>query len=126
MYFALKHTHMLLAVLSIAGFIWRGGLRLTDSPLLQRKWLKITPHIIDTLLLLTAIGLLGTLHLNPFAMEWLNVKIIGLVVYIGLGVYTMRIATTRATQATGYVLAIMTFAYIFSVAMTKSPLPFAG
>ena len=56
MYFALKHLHMLCAVISIIGFIVRGALRIQGSTLLQRKWLRITPHIVDTLLLLSAIG----------------------------------------------------------------------
>lgn len=126
MYTALKHLHMLCAVLSILGFIARGSLKLSDSPLLQRKWIKITPHIIDTLLLLSAIGLISTLHLNPLTQPWLIAKITGLILYIGLGLVVMRFASTRAIRTVAYIAAIAVFGYILVVARTKTPLPFIG
>ncbi len=126
MYMGLKHLHMLCAVLSILGFIIRGGMRLADSPMLQKKWLKIAPHIIDTVLLLSAIGLISTLHLNPFTQGWLIAKIIGLLLYIGLGLVVMRFASTRAIRATAYIAAIVVFGYILTVARTKTPIPFIG
>ncbi|MDX9875718.1 MAG: SirB2 family protein [Spongiibacteraceae bacterium] len=124
MYLALKHSHMMFAVLSVLFFIVRGGMKLAGSNLLQNKLIKVLPHVIDTFLLLTAIGLLVTLSLNPFAVSWLTAKIIGLVVYIALGVTMMRLARTRATQAVAFVLALATFAYIMSTAFNKTPWPF--
>lgn len=123
MYMAFKHLHMLCAVLSILGFIIRGGMRLADSPMLQRKWIRIAPHVVDTVLLLTAFGLLATLHLNPLAQGWLLAKIVGLILYIGLGLVVMRFASTRAIRATAYIAAIVVFGYILVVARTKTPLP---
>lgn len=124
MYLALKHSHMMFAVLSVLFFIVRGSMKLGGSAALQAKWIRILPHVIDTFLLLTAIGLLFTLSLNPFAVGWLTAKIIGLVVYIALGVTMMRIAKTRATQGLAFVLALVTFAYIMSTAFAKTPWPF--
>ena len=126
MYMGLKHLHMLCAVLSILGFIIRGGMKLADSPLLQRKFFKIAPHIIDTVLLASAIGLLFTLQLNPLTQGWLIAKIIGLLLYIGLGLVVMRFASTRAIRATAYIAAIVVFGYILVVARTKTPIPFIG
>ena len=124
MYMALKHLHMLCAVISIAGFAVRGGLRLADSPLLQRKWIKIVPHVIDTVLLATAIGLVVVLQQYPFVVGWVTAKLLGLIVYIGLGVYTMRIARTQSARVAAYLLALLTAAYILAVAFSKSALPF--
>ena len=126
MYLALKHLHMLCAAISIIGFIARGALKLGGSPLLQRKWLRIAPHIVDTLLLLSAFGLVFVTHQYPFVEGWLTAKLIGLVVYIGLGLVTLRFARTQPARAIAYVLAILTFAYIAVVAVTKTPLPFIG
>lgn len=126
MYFALKHTHVLLAVLSILLFLFRGTLRLSGSALIDRKWLKITPHVIDTLLLATAVALTFQIRQYPFGADWLTVKLLGLVIYIALGVLALRVAKTRATQAGALLLALLTFAYIVAVAISKSPLPFAG
>jgi len=126
MYFALKHLHMLCAALSIVGFIARGALKLQGSNLLQKKWLRITPHVVDTVLLLSAAGLVAVTHQYPFVQGWLTAKLIGLVVYIGLGLVALRFAQTQPARAMAYLLAILTFAYIAAVAVTKSALPFIG
>lgn len=124
MYFALKHIHMLCAALSIAGFVIRGALRIADSPVLQKKWIRIMPHVIDTVLLLSAIGLAISIQQYPLTSGWLTAKLIGLFVYIFLGVVTMRIAKTQPVRIAAYLLAILTFIYIGAVAFSKTALPF--
>ncbi|MET0377623.1 MAG: SirB2 family protein [Spongiibacteraceae bacterium] len=124
MYLTLKMLHMTCALISIAGFIFRGTLRLQGSALLQNKFLKIAPHIVDTVLLLSAIGLTVTLQQYPFADSWLTAKLLGLLVYIFLGVYTLKIAKTQPARLIAFVLAILVFAYIAIVARTHSPFPF--
>lgn len=123
MYMAFKHIHMLCAVISIVGFIVRGAWALKGSNLLQKKWVRIAPHIVDTLLLLAAIGLMVTTQQYPFVDSWLTAKVIGLLVYIFLGVYTLKIARSQPTRMVSYLLAIATFAYIALVAVAKSPMP---
>ncbi len=124
MYFAFKHIHMLCAVISIVGFVVRGALRIANAGVLQRKWIRIAPHVIDTVLLLSAIGLMVSIQQYPFVNGWLTAKFIGLLVYIFLGVVTMRIAKTQPVRVLAYLLAIATFGYIAAVAMAKTPLLF--
>lgn len=124
MYFAFKHIHMLCAVISIISFIVRGALAIQGSSILQKKWIRIAPHIVDTLLLLSAIGLMVSIQQYPFVNSWLTAKLLGLIVYIFLGVVTLKIAKSQPVRIVSYVLAIATFCYIASVAVTKTPLPF--
>lgn len=124
MYFAFKHIHMLCAVISIISFIIRGALAIKGSSILQKKWIRIAPHIIDTLLILSAIGLMVSIQQYPFVNGWLTAKLIGLIVYIFLGVVTLKIAKSQPVRIVAYLLAIVTFGYIASVAVTKTPLPF--
>lgn len=124
MYVALKHLHMLCAAVSIVGFIVRGALRIANSAVLQKKWIRIAPHIIDTLLLLSAIGLTISIHQYPITTPWLTAKLIGLFVYIGLGLVTLRFAKSQPVRILAYIFAIVTFAYIGMVAVAKSPLLF--
>lgn len=124
MYFAFKHIHMLCAVISIISFIIRGALAIKGSAILQKKWIRITPHIIDTLLILSAIGLMVSIQQYPFVNGWLTAKLLGLIVYIFLGVVTLKIAKSQPVRIAAYLLAIVTFGYIASVAITKTPLPF--
>ena len=89
MYMALKHTHLLLVVLSVALLFIRFVLAMCDSPLLQKKLFKVVPHVIDTFLLLSAAGLMLVLQQYPFVTPWLTEKFIGLLAYIALGVMAL-------------------------------------
>jgi uncharacterized membrane protein SirB2 len=124
MYFALKNLHLLCATLSIIGFIVRGALRIANSSILQKKWLRIAPHIVDTLLLLSAVGLMLQIHQYPVTSSWLSAKLLGLFVYIGFGLVALRFAKSQPVRIVAYLLAIVTFIYIGMVAVAKSPLLF--
>lgn len=124
MYMGLKHLHMLCALLSITGFTLRGIWMLADSPLLQKKFVRIAPHIIDTLLLVTAFSLAFMINQYPFFAAWLTAKLLALVLYIVLGVIALKKGKTKAVRGVAFVLALVTFAYIFGVARTKDVLFF--
>lgn len=123
-YMAFKHTHMLCAVLSLLLFVSRGALAFTGSALLQNKAVKILPHVIDTVLLLSAIALVITTQQYPFASLWVTAKLIGLVAYIVLGVFTLKKARNNTQRAVFFGLSLASFVYIFMVARTKDALFF--
>lgn len=85
-YMALKHSHMLFAVLSIVLFYVRAFARIKAMPLAKNKVLFIGSHSIDTLLLATAIGLAVMLGMSPHNQPWLAEKILLVVGYIITGV----------------------------------------
>lgn len=120
------HIHGLAVVLSLLGFIVRGIWMLRDSPRLKAKWVKITPHIVDTVLLLSALVasylLFWRYGANP---AYVTVMIVGLVVYIGLGLVALRLGKTKAIRASAWVLAILVFLYISAAGGMKTPNPFA-
>ncbi len=116
--------HAACALLSISGFIGRGLLIAFDSPLMERKWIKIVPHVVDTVLLATALAMVVGLAINPLETPWLMAKIVALLIYIGLGFVVMRLAKTKAVRMVAWVAAIAVFAYIVTVAVTKNPLFF--
>ena len=57
MYLAVKYVHVISVVLSLTGFFLRGILMMRDSPLLAARWIRVVPHINDTVLLLAALSL---------------------------------------------------------------------
>ena len=57
-YSILPGPHRLTVAISLALFVLRGVWRMLDSPMNDRAWVKIVPHVNDTLLLLAAIGML--------------------------------------------------------------------
>ncbi|MCS3461624.1 SirB2 family protein [Aeromonas rivuli] len=116
----LKHLHMTLAIVSILLFIYRWALAINESPRLQQRWLKIVPHLNDTLLLLAGIMLAVTLQMSPGSQPWLLAKLIALVVYIGLGVMALK-RPDRKQKVIAGIAALLVFNYIIGVAVSKSP-----
>ncbi|MFJ7566306.1 SirB2 family protein [Herminiimonas sp. NPDC097707] len=120
-YIALKHLHITCAVLSISLFLLRGMLMLRQSPALQQRWLRITPHIVDTALLASAVTMVVWSQQYPFVQSWLTAKVIALIVYIGLGTIALKRGKTRATRLHAFLAALAVFAYIIAVALSKQP-----
>ena len=119
----LKEFHVALAFITVVGFVARALLAMVDAPLRNAKWMRIAPHVIDTLLLLCGVALAVQLSLSPFTNGWLMAKIVGLIAYIGFGVMTMR-AGSRPLRLIGFVGAIASVGYIFAVAYSKQVIPF--
>ena len=120
----LKQIHIAFAIISISGFLLRGIWRLTDNPRLQQRWVRISPHIIDTGLLVTAIILMIQISQYPVSHGWLSAKLIALLLYIFLGIMTMRIAKSRPQIFVSFIFAILCFSYIILVAINRQALPF--
>lgn len=118
-YAALKIIHIVSAVLSISGFAARGVLMLKGSPLLGARFVRIAPHVVDTALLASAIGLVLLTGQYPMAQPWLTAKVIALLAYIVLGAVALRRGATLRVRATAFVLALCTVLYIVCVAITR-------
>ena len=88
-YLALKHLHVACVLASGAGFFLRGLFMLAERPP-GNRWVHILPHLIDTVLLGSAIAL--------------------------------AVIRTRAWRAAFFVAALLVYAYIVSVALTRNPL----
>lgn len=125
-YLSLKHVHIGLAGLSGGFFLVRGAWMLTDSPLLQRRWLRSVPHIFDTALLVSAMVLAVWSSQYPLAQAWLTAKVLALLAYIVLGTIALKRGTTNGIRAASFVAAVLVFFYIAGVAHSKNPLFFAG
>jgi uncharacterized membrane protein SirB2 len=126
-YLALRHVHIACAVLTIALFVLRGGLMIAESRWLQTPVLRYLPHVVDTVLLSTALMLLGIVHQYPFVHGWLTVKVVLLVVYIVLGSIAIKRGRTRRIRIAAFVAALATVGFIYTVARAHHPLGiFAG
>ncbi len=123
-YFALKAIHVGCAVLTIALFFARGLLMISGSPLLQQRATRIVPVVIDTVLLASAIALTMTIHQYPFTTSWLTAKVVLLAVYIVLGSIALRRGRTRAIRIAAFVAALVTVAFLVTVALSHQPLGF--
>ncbi len=118
----IKGIHLTLAYVTVAGFILRAVWAFIDSPLREKKWVRIAPHVIDTLLLAAGVTMVVSLSLSPLS-GWLVAKFAGLLFYIGFGVLTMRAPSTRL-RVLGFAGALVSVSYIFAVAMSRQVWPF--
>lgn len=122
-YLALKHLHMSCALLTFLSFSLRGYWMLCDSPLLHSKLVRVLPHIIDTLLLGSAIALTITIQQYPIQEAWLTAKLTALVAYILLGTVALKRGRTKQIRASFFAMSLMVFGYIFWVARTHQAMP---
>jgi uncharacterized membrane protein SirB2 len=120
-YAAIKLVHVGAAALSITGFALRGAWMLRSPQRLRERWVRILPHAVDSVLLASALWLAWQLGAEG-TRGWLWAKVIALLVYIGLGTIALKRGSTRGVRVAAFAGALLTFAYIVSVAIAKSPL----
>jgi len=123
MYQTAMHLHVTAVIISLALFSFRFALTLKSSDMLQKKWLKITPHVVDTILLGTAIWLL-TLSSMVQVDGWVASKVIGVILYIVSGLFALKWAKTNRSRIIGFVCAVIWILLTASVALTKQPFSF--
>ena len=125
-YVLLKQIHMAFALVSIIGFVLRWSWKMSGSGRSQLRLTKTVPHVVDTLFLASGVTLIFTIHQFPLTTAWLTAKIAGLLAYIVLGMFAMSAKAPRTWQVACFIAALSTYAWIFSVARSKSPLGFIG
>lgn len=128
-YLAIKYLHIFSVVLSGSFFLLRGIWMLREPDLLQRRWVKVLPHVIDTLLLGSALAMVFWSAQYPFVQPWLTAKVVALLVYIVLGSVALKRGKTRAVRRRAFIAALVIFAYIVTVALTQQtliPFVFSG
>ncbi|CUI03151.1 SirB2 family protein [Massilia antarctica] len=118
-YLAVKHLHMSCAALSIGLFALRGVWMLRGSPQLAQRWVKIAPHLVDTVLLASALTMVVWSGQYPFVQSWLGAKVVALVVYIVLGAVALKPGRPKQVRAIAFGAALLTVAYIVAVALTR-------
>ncbi len=121
-YSTIKQLHIGCAALSGSLFLLRGVWMLRESPMLNWRTVKILPHVIDTLLLASALVLVSWSGQYPFVQNWLTAKVLLLIAYIVLGSIALKRGRTRIARASAFVAALAVFTYIVMVALTRKAL----
>lgn len=122
-FLALKYLHLTCVALSGLGFCLRGWWMLSESPMLRHRLVKTLPHLVDTLLLGSALAMAWLSSQYPFAQGWLTAKFFGLLAYIVFGTFALKRGKTKGMRAMFFGMALLSYAYIVSVALTRNPLP---
>ncbi|WP_294637873.1 SirB2 family protein [uncultured Aquabacterium sp.] len=120
-YTTLKTLHLAAITLSALGFAARGLGIFTGAGWVRSKPARVLPLVVDTVLLASGVALAILLKLQPGQAPWLMAKLIGLVVYIGLGTVAIRPGRPMAVRAAAWVSALMVLGWMASVALSKRP-----
>jgi uncharacterized membrane protein SirB2 len=124
LYLVIRNIHIGSVILSFALFLFRAGLMFADVRWRTNGLLRIGPHVVDTVLLASALALSALSHQYPFVHPWLTAKVLALVAYIVLGSLALKRAPTMRLRAIFFVLASLVFMFIVSVARVRHPLGF--
>ncbi len=124
MYLLVKYIHVASVVLSITGFFLRGLLLLRSSPLLAVRWIRVLPHVNDTVLLAAALTLAAMSEQYPFVDNWVTAKVFGVIAYIILGSLALQAGRTLVSRIVCWLAAMAVFGWILSVALTRQPMGF--
>ena len=89
-YIAVKHLHFSFIALSVLLYLFSFGAHLAQSNISSYKIVKVTPHVINTLLIVSGVFLCFIVHQYPVSSPWLTEKMVALLFYIGLAIYSLK------------------------------------
>lgn len=121
---AVKTLHLVTVAITLALFLLRGAWMIAGSSRLSARWVRILPHLNDTVLLASGITLAWLLGLSPLEHGWLAAKIVALLAYIVLGTIALKRGKTRNQRIVAWIAALAVFGYMLAVARTHTLLPF--
>ena len=112
------------AAISVSFFILRFIWMLRGASILQQRWVRILPHVVDTVLLSSALTMVYWSGQIPFQQAWLGAKVVALLAYIVLGSIALKRGKTAEGRGLAFGAALLVFGYIVAVALSRQVLPF--
>jgi uncharacterized membrane protein SirB2 len=109
MFLTLKTIHMCCALISFTGFLFRAYLMVIDSKWLNHKLILVTPHLVDTIFLLSGFSMAFVLNIGLFAQGWLTMKIFLLMFYLLFVGIALNRGTTKSPSCSGCLLSCISW-----------------
>ncbi len=108
MYMIVKHTHLTIILLTFVFFIINFILTMKGSDKVNNKLLKIGPHILYSLFVITFIYMVSVnpLNLYPFVNGWASSKLGGFVLYVLSITLALKWAKSTIWRVVGLISAI--------------------
>ena len=118
-YALIKNIHLAFAMLTTIGFCVRGVWMMTESSMLQKKLVKVLPHIVDTTLLISGVTLVVMSGQYPWVAAWVGMKIALLVAYVVLGTFALKRGKNKQIRTVFFAVSILILLALFAVAGIK-------
>ncbi|MEX3020925.1 SirB2 family protein [Kluyvera sp. STS39-E] len=120
------YFHIGSAIISVSFFALRFWWIHHGSAMLDARWVRVLPHAVDSVLLLSGVALMLMTRYFPFTEEgtWLTEKLFGVIIYIFLGFVALGRRRPRSQQSgfVAFLLALVVLCIIVKLAITKVPL----
>jgi uncharacterized membrane protein SirB2 len=124
-YSSIKTLHLITVAVTAVLFLIRFYWLQTGSLMLQQRWVRILPHLNDTLLLVSGILLVTITQCYPFSPQgaWLTEKLFGVIIYIVLGAIALgRRPRAQKMRWIAFIVAVVALVLICQLATSKMPL----
>jgi uncharacterized membrane protein SirB2 len=118
----LKYLHIVSVAASFALLFVRGLWVMQSYPDPQEKWVRVLPHVVDAVLVLSAVAMLAMSPLTGWPGDWLTVKVALVAVYAMLLLYLFRAARGLADRLLAWLLALLVLLFITTIAVLHNPL----
>ena len=120
-YLFLKYIHLVSVAASFALFFVRGLWIIRSYPRSEEAWARILPHVVDTVLVLSAVWLLFSSPQKGWPGDWLTIKLLLIAVYVALALYVFHVARGLVTRMLLWVMALLVFLFATTVAVLHDP-----
>ncbi|PSW04028.1 SirB2 family protein [Photobacterium lipolyticum] len=122
MYEVMIDFHKAAIALSVLLFVARYCLMMANSQLTEKKFLKVTPHVVDTVMLLSGIGLIMMTGIMPFTEtgSWLTQKLSCVLAYVALGFFTLKYGKNKVFKTFAFFGALGWVMAAANIAVTKT------
>ena len=122
-YVLVRAVHVAAVAVSVPLLVVRALIGIRSGPDNVPRLLRILPHVVDTVLLASAVVLAVILRQYPFVAPWVTAKVLALVAYVGIGTVAVKRGRTPAIRGAALVGAMLVAGYIVGTALNHDPAP---
>ena len=122
-YLVVRTVHVAAVAISVPLLVVRASIGIRSTPERVPRVLRVLPHIVDTVLLASAVLLTVILRQYPFMVPWVTAKVLALVAYVGVGTVAVKRGATARIRAAALAVALVIAAYIVATALHHDPAP---
>jgi uncharacterized membrane protein SirB2 len=120
----LKQAHVVLAILTFVSFSTRVYWMYRGSAKLHSRAVKVIPHLIDALLLLTGLAVAVMFYGEFYRQPWLLLKLLAVVIYIITGSIALKRGNTMKIRMAAVFGSWGVFVFIVILAWTHGVIPY--
>ena len=118
----LKYVHIVAVAVSFALFFVRGLWVMRSYPPPQEAWVRHLPHLVDAVLVASALMVLGGKLTHGWPGDWFSTKLVCIAAYAILAFVVLKFSRSLGLRILAWVGAMAIFLFVTTVAVLHHPL----